>query len=220
MYAANHLPVPHIWGGSGCSRQDSGVSDTSTCIRQDSRMSDTSTSPRLDTDETDMYGYTRQDSGVSGLSPLPKLGGSLQSVPGGYVPMSIQESPVSDTGYSHVASKPYIPLTAIKPSEPHHSPGYLSLGQVQQQLILQPNQSSGAYSRVGTTTTPCHECEGELQDSISTGVPTGIQGVSRLKFTDIPDSNQYDGHLKTIEGELSKDSSIPANSTRIVLGSD
>jgi len=214
-------PTHH--GISGCSRQDSGLSDITTCTRQDSGLSDSSTCTKLDRGGSDMSGYTRQDSGVAGLSPLPKHSASLPSVPGGYIPMSTQQSPVSDTGYSHVGSKPYLPLTAVKQAVPHHSPGYLSLGQVQQQLVLQPNQSSGAYSRVGATTTPCNGCEGGLQGSTSTGVPTGIQGVSRLKFTEVPGSAQY-GQLKPIEGDLAKvscsDSSTPVISTRTILGSD
>jgi len=115
-----------------------------------------------------------QDSGVSSQapsSPTRQTNSGVPSVVSGYISMgatSVPQSPVSllgknpipggspqgvpDLGYSRVGhldtSNSYVPFTAIRPVQIDSSPGYISLGQVSE-LMLQPEQATAAYSRVG-----------------------------------------------------------------------
>jgi len=173
----------------GCTRQDSGVSGISACAKQECEGSDMFGYTREGSGVSGLSpGYTREDSGVSGLSPLPRHSASLPSDTTGYISMSPQQSPVSGTGYCHVGTKPYLPLTFLKQDRSQQSPGYLSLGQAKQQLVLQPSQNAGAYSRVGAPATSCYGCESDMQGS--NAEPTGVHGVARLKkLSVIPDIN-------------------------------
>jgi len=99
--------------------------------------------------EREMPGYTGQDRGVSAFTRQTSSIPSVGSV--GYISMgesSAPQSPVSGPGYSvvgHVepASQDYVPFTAIRQVKKQNHPGYISLG-----LVLQPDLVSGAYSRV------------------------------------------------------------------------